>query len=897
MLALAGLIMGGDGLRLAATVLLIVTALALLDRARELRTWRKLPDWCIECAGPLILFGIVCVIFIRLLAGDMPVNHDHPVFLFRAFNTGNLLSSGSLTGFSPLLFAGYPANSLYPMGVDLLVCGVRGLSLGLASWEQAYCLALFLFIVSTPLAFYALGRRFAGPLAGLAAGLLSIVDRGAWMQGGWSFNLDWGVWSMGLSFSLCLWTLWALDRLAHRPGLGRFLLTAILFAGAILCHPMAVAILGVIVPLFLLVEAWRGELEAPGIWLPRVVGSLLLGIGLSAFWLIPFVCRKEWFEPLAYYWLSFPLVIRGVLDGGLLAQFSPALLLAGLIGLLLAARRGVSFAWFLLAASGLLVFFASNTFLLAFDVLDKFPALANLQLERFAYFVRAAMLLGCGFFIAEIRRAGLDPAGRARPARSSLSRHGLRVLATLAIAPFVLFAPRVGPLPYLAPARPLSWSSESNVYHDLRLAADFINQQDPETIGRIAVRSYEHDHLLMALPVYTGKPIFKLGFTPENNYRYKFESNDPDVWKALNVSHLLSVGPYNRAGLTEIRRFGKLFLYRFAGFDRSRVALAGPGSARVERDDPEALDVRLTGTGSDSKLTVYASRYALWSAEMNGVELPIEGEAIRDSPPVFMRIAVQDGLLRLRYRAGGPEWAGSLFSSVSWLLFIFLTVLVFATSLRERVKRLFSAWRVPVGDSLTLLVLALAAIILVAVLIRLLLPGGVDFPGRTNISDLGRMISKASAQVVRPGGQQNCQPFDGRIIRCPGPEWNYAGRTIIISDHLLRECIWLHPIQGAKFALSFDDVPLGDHIQGNFGMDDAAVEPPGPHGVNMTVLLDGREMGRFNCPSRRGWFAWQVDTPNRLGTRGRVTIQSDAPFTGRRHFCFTAYTTSDDDSN
>jgi len=884
-------------LRLAAIVLLVVAALALLDRALTMRAWSRLPGWCVEFAGPLILAGIVCVMYARLLAGDLPVNHDHPVFLFRAFNTGTLLSSGSLTGFSPLLFAGYPANSLYPIGVDLLVCAVRGLSLGIASWEQAYCWALFLFVLSTPLAFYALGRRFAGPLAGLVAGLLSLVDRGAWMQGGWSFNLDWGVWSMGLSFSLSLWTLWALDRLAHKPGLGRFLLTAGLFGGAILCHPMAVAILGVLVPLFLLIEAWRGELGAPGVWLPRVIGSLLLGLGLSAFWLVPFVYRKEWFEPLAYYWLSFPQVIRGVLDGRLFADFSPALLLAGLVGLLLAARRGVSFAWFLLVTSGLLVFFASKSFLLTFGVLFKFPALSNLQFERFAYFVRAALLLGCGFLVMEIWRAGSCLAGRMRSARSPVARHGLRALVAMVLAPFALFAPRIGPLPFLAPAKPLTWSSESDSYHDLRQAADFINKLDPASIGRIAIKSYKHDHLLMALPVYTGKPIFKLGFTPENNYRYKFESNDPGVWKALNVSHLLSIGSYQRAGLTEIRRFGRLFLYSFAGFDRSRVSLTGPGTARVERDEPESLDVRLDGTGPDSKLTVYISRYALWSAEINGVEVPIEGAAIGDSPPAFMRLTVQDGLLRLRYRAGGPEWAGSLLSLFSCLLLVFLTVLLFAASLRERVKRLFSPWRAPVGDGLTLIVLALAGIVLLAVPIRLLLPGGADFAGRTNVCDLGRLVSKASAKVVRPGGNQDCQPFDGQKIRCPGPEWNYAGRTIIISDHLLRECIWLHPIQGAKFALTFEDVPLGDHVQGHFGMDDAAVEPPGPHGVNMTVLLDGRELGRFDCPSRRGWFAWQADTPKRRGTRGRVTIQSDAPFTGRRHFCFTAYTTADDEGN
>lgn len=897
LLAALGLFVGGDGLRLAAAVLLVVAVLALFDRIRTTQVWSKLSGLCSKYAGPLIITGVACFIYSRLLIGDMPINHDHPVFLYRAFATGKLLSSGSLTGFLPYLFAGYPANSLYPVGADLLVCAVRGLSLGLASWEQAYCFALFLFIISGPLAMYALGRRFSGPLAGLTAGLLALVDRGAWMQGGWSFNLDWGVWSMGLSFSLCLWALWALDRLAHKPGLGRFLLTAAFFGGAILCHPMAVAILGMVVPIFLLVEAWQGELGPPGVWLPRVVGALALGLALIAYWLIPFVSRREWFEPLAYYWLAFPQVIRGVLDGGLLADFCPALLIGGLAGLIVAARRGRSFAWFLLVTSGLIVFFASNTFLLTFGVLHKFPALSNLQLARFTYFVRAAMLLGCGFFVCHVVRAGRRLGDQGPPGRSVVARHGLRALAVLAAVPFAVFAARVEPLPFLAPAKPLSWSSESNVYQDLRRAADFINQQDPASIGRIAVKAYEHDHLFMVLPVFTAKNIFKLGFTPEDNYRYKFESTDAKVWKALNVSHLLSVGPYHRADLTEIKRFGRLFLYRFTDYDQSRVSLSGPGSARVERDEPEALDVRISGTGQGSTLTVYVSRYALWNAELNGVDLPIEGAAVGNSPPVFMRLEVHDGLLRLRYRAGLPEWIGSVFSLLGWLALFFLIVLRFWQSLRRRIERLVQPFRTPVGDAITLSVLALAVVGLVVVSLRLLLPGSAHFAGRTNVSDLSDLLPEASAKVVRPTGSQNCQPYDGTRIRCPGPEWNYAGRTIIISDHLLRECIWLHPIQGAKFALSFDDVPLGDHIQGHFGMDDAAVEPPGPHSVNMTVLLDGSELGRFNCPSRRGWFAWQADTPNKRGTRGRVTIQSDAPFTGRRHFCFTAYTTVDDEDN
>jgi hypothetical protein len=48
-------------------------------------------------------------------------------------------------------------------------------------------------------------------------------------------------------------------------------------------------------------------LSAP--WLAELAGPVLL-LGLCAFWLVPFLARREWFEPLGYHWTDYPEMVR-----------------------------------------------------------------------------------------------------------------------------------------------------------------------------------------------------------------------------------------------------------------------------------------------------------------------------------------------------------------------------------------------------------------------------------------------------------------------------------------------------------------------------------------------------------------------------------------------------------
>jgi len=150
------------------------------------------------------------------------------------------------------------------------------------------------------------------------------------------------------------------------------------------------------------------------------------------------------------------------------------------------------------------------------------------------------------------------------------------------------------------------------------------------------------------------------------------------------------------------------------------------------------------------------------------------------------------------------------------------------------------------------------------------------------------------AALVRPERSESCQPFDGQRLRCPGPEWNFSGLVLFSADQIIRRCIWLHPVEGARHTLTFEGVELGDHLRGFCALDDRVLLPNDHRDVELVVSIDGQELGRAACPARRGWHAWSFPTPGLVGRRAEVSIASQAAFTGRRHFCFTAYATRED---
>ena len=859
----------------------------------------RLPEWATsertrEVGAPLVVVALGVILYAPLLWGDLPVNHDHPILLLRAWIFGqHLASSGAPWGFSPILGAGNPVDGMYPVGTDLLVGFFKLVTFGLASWQTAYCWALLTSILVYPGALYALGRRVGGPLAGLTAGVLALVDRGDYLQSGWDFSINWGVWAMGLSFSLCLLVIWALDRLAERPSRGRIAALALLSGGALVGHPMAIPILGIVIPLQLAWTAASRGFRTAVAWLPSALLAFVIGGGLAAFWYAPFLAHGDWFEPLGLEWHTFGDVLTGLADGTVLNSFAPAFVPLGLLGLIWAALRRDALGATFLLATAVVLYVSSNTFLVTFDVLHKLPGVANVQLERFSYFVRAALLLGVGLFAAFVVREAWQVI-RGGPAATRPSWFGWSVRAVVGavvLVPFLLSAPGAPGKSWFIPSHRLAYASDDPVLPAVRDAADYLKNLDPGQVGRIALNAARHEHRLMLLPLYSGLPVFKIGFTPENNYRFRPESADPVFRKALGISHVLTLDPMPLAGLEPVRRFGDLFLYRVKDFAPQRVALHGPGSAVVLRDEPEALDVRLAGTVPGTDLEIYVGRYALWHAAMDGEPVAVEGASAGDSPPMFMKVPARDGLLTLRYQPGAAEIGGLAATLVALLGVVLLLALQRATRARAWWEARSGRWWAALARVVTVGTGVLAGVAVAGGIALLAGPGPEKVPGREVVADLSQRLDTGSAEIVRPGGAAPCSAWDGTRFQCPVDTWNYIGKTLQTVDGLMRQCVWMHPVEGGRLTLHLPGVPLGNRLEGHFGLHDVAAAGPNRANVRVSVQVAGQPAHDFTAPGSRGWREWSVDTTGLDGTVGDVTVSVETASAGQRHFCLTMLTT------
>ncbi|WP_434421687.1 hypothetical protein [Nannocystis pusilla] len=215
-------------------------------------------------------FALVTALGLWLLwpvpAGVMPLSADHTVHLTRAWLYGQQLAGGHLVGWSPFWFFGFPLGELYPPLGDLLVLTVRVVTLGLLDWAQAYALAFTLVFLLQGWALLRCGRALGlGPLAGVVAAALALLDAGAYREGGWVYTVTYGVWPQALATSLAYWALAELALAARvREGMSpgthhrHLALAALAAAAALLAHPMSLPMLAMVAPLWLITVGLRG---------------------------------------------------------------------------------------------------------------------------------------------------------------------------------------------------------------------------------------------------------------------------------------------------------------------------------------------------------------------------------------------------------------------------------------------------------------------------------------------------------------------------------------------------------------------------------------------------------------------------------------------------------------
>ncbi|MDC0673514.1 hypothetical protein [Nannocystis radixulma] len=750
------------------------TGLARLGRL-SLRTW---PFVLVTALGLGLLWPVP--------AGVMPLSADHTVHLTRAWLYGQQLASGHLVGWSPTWFFGFPLGELYPPLGDLLVIAVRVATLGLLEWSQAYALAFTLVFLLQGWALLRCGRALGlGPLAGLVAAALALLDAGAYREGGWVYTVTYGVWPQALATSLA-WLALAELALAARvrevmsPGTHHrhLALAALAAAGALLAHPMSLPMLTLAAPLWLITVGLRGaggaestsaaasaapvssssplstsatsvpsvsspsplaapvlsdnaastssapapsgsrpsppsapvpsDSTSPSLAAPapssslttptspvppasppltrreRLAGAALdlalvlgLGLGLAAWWLWPMSAHRGYMA--SYGWLYAPLdtMLRMLGHGQWTQLMAPAAGWAALLGLLVAAVRGAGFLRFV-ALLALVHWLLASTDVFWTLRLDRLSAgFSHIQYQRFLTAAKPGLFLLAGavvgglavlarrtwskrpFFKVMSIGAGLAAAGLvawlARDATNLARRHGVGVVQTERVPGDPAFD--------AAYAQFLAWAAEAQ-------------KAAPEG-ARIAVRTDRNAHWFMDSPVYTGASIYKIGFTPGDNFVHKPESGAARVLDLAQARWLLAQGG---GGSTQIASFGPLRV-----FERPNAAglarLDGPGELVVESADLHAgrVRVRVAGTTNASQLVFHVAGYPRWdlSFQPDGGaaepvawhEVPVVGDGPTATPeqrlrgelrggkalgddgsePTLIAAPARDGVFELRY--------------------------------------------------------------------------------------------------------------------------------------------------------------------------------------------------------------------------------------------------------
>lgn len=299
----------------------------LLQRMTARSTW---PAW----SNAVVVVGVMLVALSQLhpsllvadttTAGGDTGGH----VMLPAFLKSHLLTHGQLTGWDPDWYDGFPLYTFYFPLPGLLTVVLNAV----VSYNVAFKWVTVLGSLLLPLCAWAFGRlaglRDPGPACLAAATLPFLFEPSFSIYGGNLLSTMAGEFSFSLSLSLALLFLGVVAA-GLRTGRHRAL-AAVLFAATLLCHllPALFAAAGAVVLVLLDADVRRGlRTGQPGRaarrrWgrrLAWVVVSGLLGLGLAAWWLIPFVrdqaysTNMNWLNVDGFPHLLFPGSARWVL--------------------------------------------------------------------------------------------------------------------------------------------------------------------------------------------------------------------------------------------------------------------------------------------------------------------------------------------------------------------------------------------------------------------------------------------------------------------------------------------------------------------------------------------------------------------------------------------------------
>jgi hypothetical protein len=836
-----------------------------------------------EWVGPLAIAAVVFIFYHPLLSGSFPLSHDHPAHMFNAWLTSDvLLTGGTLTGWSDLWFAGYPANELYGPGGNLYVSLFRFLTLGLLDYGTTYGLAIFGLMLLIPMSVYALGRALLGPGPGAIAGLLMVMTRGGWYDLGWFWVVEMGVWPFALGTALTLFAIVIMRHYLRRGGPGWLLCTGIIIMAAILGHPMSLPLLALAIPLLivhLMLERGRKNLTIITL---RTFAGATLGIGLAAAWLVPFITKSSYSQQLGETWMEMGQIITSAAQLDLFGAEWRLVTGLAACGIIIAMARRNIWAIYIASLAILMAVVASSTTLYDLRLVDISSAFASIQYPRFLGVIRVLAYLLCGYAIVEFWNLS-------GPVRDTIKTFSGKELWRTAIAvsiPIVLCLPFVPSLVnyirvnHTVSGMSLRTQDNLNWWGDFQDTVEYLKTEMANHPGaRIAAFGQESDHIFSALPIYTGIPVYTGGPVPAHTYRFFFlGEQDIGTVRAVGAKYVIATDDWGRnvTGVTLKRSFGPIRVYEIEDLVPALATPVGDCSVTGVADTEGGIVIKVSRAVRPCRVRIHRSDYPNWQAVFDGQPLAIDRiPAHRGSTyAAFMSVvAPGNGTIQIRWESTWGDRVGGVIAVVALLAVLLLIWLTVKPSNWERLIRRLSPqgekarqWAVRTVWSVIGL---LALLVLVACIVRV----------SEHRYTFDRHLDEAERIVDVNDERIRCTATDDGGWRC-GQNWDIirAGFFSFVYDN--RYCILAHPSPRGPKRLLFKEVPLKSRLSGFYGLLDSS---RGSGNVTMEIAVGEAPPLRFTTNKTGQAIGFDLRTEEGIAD---VEITITAPQPDWRHFCF-----------
>ncbi len=612
--------------------------------------------------------------------GTRPVDHDHPVHYFKAWQTWeHLLSQGHLRGWSNRWFTGYPANYLYPVGGDLWVISFYVLGLGLISFGSAYGLSIWALTIVSCYSTYRLGKVYVGWGAGVFAALFFFADIGAFRYGGWTNTILWGVWPQALGTAFGVLALAEVPTILNRsslPAMGRF---ALFFGVALLSHGASLILLGLALPpalmgLFALAsgDRWRA--------LGRGTAAVLLGSAIGGAWLFPFLDTKAFAGAFGRPWRHAEGVAKAIYKADLLKGSGWLVLALAAIGCLVLVRRRDWKAWYVVVVPLSLFALGNTTFLEGFGLDPGQGLLKNILFERMSIALKPFFFVLSGVGAVVAMRAIAQAGDVAAPGKRL---HGLRLGVVVFLAAPVL-APLSGRLWDKNFSRELTPVEKRPRRADLEKVVARARELPDEGMWRWAFAA-KKSHTYLDLAIDLGSPVYKRGPTPCAIFKYKVASLTSASLRTANVRYVLSQKKMRRKDFDLLEKVGSLYMYEFEGWSPDPFEiLDGEGDVELVSLADEQVVLRAS-EGSKGELRLGMAHFPRWKATRDGTPLEIRAGKVRGvKRSGYMTVDLEPGEYRFTFERSALDHGSSILGILG---FLGALLCIFGGAIRARLGR------------------------------------------------------------------------------------------------------------------------------------------------------------------------------------------------------------------